>query len=146
MHKEITCPYCRIGFGGYKVNNDVITHLDLFWSYESGLTKDCLQQENKQFITFIDDRGNPTFTEEFQSKLDELTNKFNTNPDDIDKTSFTYEAYFIAFIQCMNYGYVEGDDEEYDRTNMTGDKIKSLYESGVNLKDCLKSFIIKSNA
>jgi hypothetical protein len=51
----------------------------------------------------------------------------------------------IAFVECMNYGYVDGEDEEYDRENMTMPKIQQLWENGHNLNESLKAFIKKNN-
>ena len=48
-----------------------------------------------------------------------------------------------TFVECMNYGYVDGDDEDYDRENMSNEKLKEMYDKGVNLKDALRSFIVK---
>jgi hypothetical protein len=50
----------------------------------------------------------------------------------------------IAFVECMNYGYVDGEDEEYDRENITMPKIQQLWENGHNLNESLKAFIIKN--
>jgi hypothetical protein len=45
----------------------------------------------------------------------------------------------------MNYGYVEGEYEDYDRENMTKPKIQQLWENGHNLNEALKAFIIKND-
>jgi hypothetical protein len=45
----------------------------------------------------------------------------------------------------MNYGYVEGEDEDYDRENMTMPKIQQMWENGYNLNEALKAFIIKND-
>lgn len=143
MHPEITCPHCRTGFGGHKMSKDKMIHLDILWSSEYGLQRDCRQDNISEYIVSVDDRGNPTFTPEFESKLKELKEKFETNPDDIDRDSYSFDDYFISFVECMNYGYVDEDDEEYDRDKMSKEKLKELYENGTNLKDALRSFIIK---
>jgi len=148
LHPEITCPYCRTGFGGHKSwkekdGSQKMVHLDVMWSYESGLQTSCRQDNIYDHVSEMDDNGNPTFTEEFQKKLKELRDKFETNPDDIDKDTYEFGDYHISFVECMNYGYVEGDEEDYDRENMSGEKLKEMYDNGVNLKDALRSFIIK---
>lgn len=163
-HPEIKCPYCRIGFGGIKVSVEKpktkwfmsraakrklkegakmsFQHLDIMWSYEAGLIRDCKHPEHlKANLISVDDHQNPIFNEEFSSKLKELRSDFENNPIDINKDSFDFDGYYIAFIECMNYGNLDGDNEEYDREQMTGERLKELYENGTNLKDALRSFI-----
>lgn len=166
-HSEITCPFCRMGFGGIKVNvvkpetkwfmsraqkrkakegiKTTFQHLDLFWSYESGLIKDCLQNEHmKANLLSVDDCGNPTFNEEFSNKLKELQEDFMNDPSYFVNDTCSFDVYYIAFVNCMNWGNLEEDDEEYDRNDMTGERLKELYENGTNLKDALRSFVVKS--
>jgi hypothetical protein len=143
MHPEITCPHCRTGFGGHKMLKDKMIHIDILWSRESGLQRDCQQESIKEHIVEIDDRGNPTFTNEFAAKLKELKEKFETNPDDIDKDTCDFDDYFISFVECMNYGYVDQDGEDYDRESMSREKLEEIYNNGTNLKDALRSFIVK---
>jgi len=166
-YPEIKCPYCRIGFGGIKVSIEKVKpiffasratkkkmkegektsfqHLDIMWSYDSGLIKDCIHPETlKENLVSYDANQNPVFNEEFTNKLKELRHDFEHNPIDINKDTFEFGAYYIAFVECMNYGYVDGDDEEYDREGMTMERLKELYENGTNLKDALKSFLKKS--
>lgn len=146
LHEDITCPYCRIQFGGYKIFQNKLIHLDILWSYDSGLQRDCEQEDYiKSNIESIDDKGNPKFNDDFKNKLLELRNKFETNPDDITKDNFSFDAFFISFVDCMNYGLVDNPDEneEYNRENMTDEKLEKLYNDGVNLKDALRSFIVK---
>ncbi len=142
LHPEITCPHCRTGFGGHKEFKEGMVHLDVIWSYESAMQRKCSQSDINEHVDEMDDNGNPTFTEEFQKKLKELREKFETNPDDIDNKNYSFDDYYISFVECMNYGYVEGDDEDYDRESMSGEKLKEMYDNGVNLKDALRSFII----
>jgi hypothetical protein len=165
VYQEITCPYCRIGFGAIKIfdkrekksflqkvglSNPSITrtveHLDILWTNESGLIKTCTQSDYvlSQLLS-VDDSGNPTFKDDFQNKLNELREKFETNPDDISKETVSIGDFMISFVECMNYGSVEGEDEEYDREIIKQENFKELYESGINLKDALKKFIIKSS-
>jgi len=168
-HSEIKCPYCRIGFGGIKVSVEKtkekwfqsratkrkikegaktsFQHLDIMWSYEAGMIRDCKHPEYlKENLISVDDHQNPVFNEEFTNKLKELRKEFENNPVDINKDNFDFDGYYIAFVECMNYGNVEGDDEEYNREEMTGEKLKELYESGTNLKDALRSFIKKTES
>lgn len=119
-------------------------HLDICWSSDAGLIKTCENQELLQAnLISIDYNGNPIFNESFTHKLDELKHGFVTNPIDISKENFTEEAYIIAFRECMEYGEVDLDDEEYDRSILTIEKVKELYDAGSNLKDALKYFIVK---
>lgn len=146
IHPEIKCPYCRIQFGSVKINKDnSVEHLDTFWSSDAGLIKKCEQPELvTSNLKSIDEYGNPTFTDEFQNKLTELSEKFENNPDDITKENFDFDSYMIAFNECMNYGYVNSDDEDYDRENITIEKLKQLWEMGYNLNEALKAFIVKT--
>jgi|LakMenEpi03Aug12_release.lakeMendotaPanAssembly.Ray.scaffolds.fasta_scaffold478702_2 hypothetical protein len=146
IHPEIKCPYCRIQFGSVKINEDnSVEHLDTFWSSDAGLIKKCEQPELvTSNLKSIDEYGNPTFTDEFQNNLTELSEKFENNPDDITKENFDFDSYMIAFNECMNYGYVNSDDEDYDRENITIEKLKQLWEMGYNLNEALKAFIVKT--
>lgn len=146
IHPEIKCPYCRIQFGSVKINEDnSVEHLDIVWSSDAGLIKKCEQPELVTLnLKSVDEYGNPTFTDEFQSKLTELREKFENNPDDITKENFDFDSYMIAFVECMNYGYVNSDDEDYDRENITIEKLKQIWEMGYNLTEALKSFIVKT--
>lgn len=145
IHPEIKCPYCRIQFGSVKINEDDVEHLDILWSSDAGLIKKCEQPELvTSNLKSVDEHGNPTYTDEFQNKLTELRDKFENNPDDITKENFDFESYMIAFVECMNYGYVDGEDEDYDRDNITKEKLKQIWEMGYNLTEALKSFIIKA--
>lgn len=146
IHPEIKCPYCRIQFGSVKINEDnSVEHLDIVWSSDTGLIKKCEQPELvTSNLKSVDEYGNPTFTDEFQNKLTELREKFENNPDDITKENFDFDSYMIAFVECMNYGYVNSDDEDYDRENITIEKLKQMWEDGMTLKDSLKSFIIEN--
>jgi len=144
LHPEITCPHCRTGFGGHKdFGKEGIVHLDIAWSYESALTLKCQQEDIKEHIAKMDDNGNPTFEKEFDKKLKELREKFETNPDDIDKNTYEYNDYYYSFVECINWGEIEEEDEEFDRESMTGEKLEEMYNNGVNLKDAVRSFIIK---
>jgi hypothetical protein len=146
MHNEITCPYCRIQFGNYKISKEnKVEHIDIFWSSECGLIRECQQSEIVLAnMESVDEYGNPKFTESFQTKLTELRNKFENKPDDISKENTTFDDYMVAFIECMNYGYVDGDDEEYDKEDITKPKIQQIYEDGVNLYEALRIFIKES--
>jgi len=148
LHPEITCPHCRTGFGGHKSwkekdGSQKMVHLDIMWCYESGLQQDCQQENIYDNVDNIDGNGNPEFTEDFQKKLKELREKFETNPDDIDKGTCEFGDYHISFVECMNWGELDEEDEDYDRESMSGEKLKEMYDNGVNLKDALRSFIIK---
>lgn len=147
LHQEITCPHCRTGFGGHKVwkkdGKEKMVHLDIMWCYEYALERDCQQENIMDFVVEIDDNGNPKFTDEYQIKFKELRNKFENNPDDISKDTCDFGDYQISFVECMNWGELDGDDENYDRESMSGEKLKEMYDNGVNLKDALRSFIIK---
>jgi len=145
LHQEITCPYCRIQFGNYKIGQDnKVEHLDVLWTSEAGLIRKCQQPEMVLAnMESVDEYGNPKFTESFQTKLTELRNKFEYNPDDISKENVSFDDYMIAFVECMNYGYVEGEDEDYDREDMTKPKIQQMWENGYNLNEALKAFIKK---
>lgn len=144
IHQEIKCPYCRIQFGYYKIGKEV-DHVDMLWTSEAGLIKTCQDPELiRANIASSDEYGNPKFNDDFQKKLNELRNKFETCPDDITKETFNADDYMIAFVECMNYGYVEGEDEDYDRENMTKPKIQQLWENGHNLNEALKAFIKKN--
>jgi hypothetical protein len=152
-HSEITCPFCRIGFGGIKASTPkekpktTFEHLDLFWSYEAGLIKTCKDQDTLlKHLVSVDDRGNPTFDEEFTKKLAELKEDFMNDPSYITNDVFDYDAYYVAFVDAMNYGNIEGEDEEFDREHMTGARLKELYDGGTNLKDALRSFIKKTES
>lgn len=141
-YPEITCPFCRMQFGSYKKNKDKIIHLDFCWSSESGLQVECESTDINNYITNTDDRGNITFIEEYKKKLDELRKDFEENPIDFDKNTTLLSDYIIGFKENMNYGNVCKDDEEY-MDDITQNKIEELYNSGVNLKDCLRNFIKK---
>lgn len=163
LFSEITCPYCRIGFPPIKISDEygikkgnwktlwkskkIITgkkveHLDLFHSYEAGLILDCKQSEYiLGNIESIDSNGNPTFKQDFQDKINILKEKFYNNPSDIDKDNINFYDFCLAFKECMNYGNIEGEDESY--SDITVDAVKKLYDQGLNLKECLKSFIKK---
>lgn len=144
-HKEISCPFCRMGFGGYKVNRKKkkVTHLDPLWSYDSGLSQECKQPEMVLKNTIkIDNRKNPTFTKEFNDKLDELKNDFLKNPSEFSKDKYEWNEYFIGFTECYNHGDVKKDDEEY--VEIIIKDIKNMYDEGINLYDTLRKFIVKS--
>ncbi len=144
IHPEITCPYCRIGFGGHKKSReDKIVHLDVMWCYEYALQRDCQQKNINELISEVDDHGNPKFTEEYSIKFKELREKFERNPDDISKDTCSFDEYYISFVECMNWGELDSEEEEYDREKISGEKLKELYDSGINLEDALKSFLIK---
>jgi hypothetical protein len=145
IHQEIKCPYCRIQFGHYKIGKEV-EHVDMLWTSEAGLIKTCQDSELvRANITSLDKNGNPKFNDDFQKKLNELRSKFETCPDDITKETFNADDYMIAFVECMNYGYVDGEDEDYDRENMTMPKIQQMWENGHNLNEALKAFIKKND-
>lgn len=144
LYPEIKCPYCRIQFGHYKIG-DKVEHVDMLWTSAAGLIKECQNPELvKSNLESVDKNGNPKFNEDFQKKASELRNKFETCPDDITKENFNADDYMIAFVECMNYGYVDGEDEEYDRENITIPKIQQLWENGHNLNESLKAFIKKN--
>ena len=144
LYPEIKCPYCRIQFGHYKIG-DKVEHVDMLWTSAAGLIKECQNPELvKSNLESVDKYGNPKFNEDFQKKANELRNKFETCPDDITKENFNADDYMIAFVECMNYGYVDGEDEEYDRDNITMPKIQQLWENGHNLNESLKAFIKKN--
>lgn len=145
LYPEIKCPYCRTQFGSYKIG-DKVQHLDILWTSEAGLVKDCQDPEFvKANIESTDKYGNPKFNEDFQKKVTQLRDKFDTCPDDITKEDFEFDDYMTVFVECMNYGYIEGEDEKYDRDNITIPKLKQLWESGYSLNESLRSFIIKNN-
>jgi|688.fasta_scaffold06365_17 hypothetical protein len=117
----------------------------MLWTSEAGLIKTCQDPELvRANIANLDEYGNPKFNDDFQKKLNELRNKFETCPDDITKETFNVDDYMIAFVECMNYGYVDGEDEDYDRENMTKPKIQQIWENGHNLNEALKAFIKKN--
>jgi hypothetical protein len=130
-------------FGNYKISKEnKVEHLDIIWSSESGLVRECQQPEMVLAnMESVDEYGNPTFAESFQKKLSELRNKFENNPDDISKENVSFDDYIIAFVECMNYGYVEGEDGNYDREDMTKPKIQQMWENGYNLYEALRAFI-----
>ena len=132
-------------FGNYKISKEnKVEHLDIIWSSESGLVRECQQPEMVLAnMESVDEYGNPTFTESFQKKLSELRNKFENNPDDISKENTSFDDYMVAFVECMNYGYVDVDDEDYDREDMTKPKIQQMWENGYNLYESLRAFIKK---
>jgi len=100
LYPEITCPYCRIQLGGYKIwgkDNKTVEHFDPMYSQDAGATFKCEQQEYvKANIDKIDNLNNPVFIGEFQFKLDKLKEKFISNPDDIDKTIFPMGTHAYA--------------------------------------------------
>lgn len=145
LYPEIKCPYCRTQFGSYKIN-DKVQHIDILWTSEAGLVKDCQDPDFvKANIESIDEYGNPKFNDDFQKKVTELRDKFETCPDDITKEDFKFEDYMTVFVECMNYGSVEGEDEDYDRDNMSKEKLKELWEKGLSLNESLRTFIIKNH-
>jgi len=147
LHKEIICPYCRIGFGAIKVDqNKIYSHLDLFWSREAGLVRNCENNELLKLHTLIiDENGNPKFDEEFENIMQTLRKKFIINPDDITKNLYDLDSYFIAFVECLNYGELIEDEEneKFDRESMTNEKIEDFYNKGISIKEALLSFKIK---
>lgn len=144
QYPEITCPYCRIQFGNYKINEKDVEHLDIIWSSESGLVRKCKQPELVlENIESVDEFSNPVFKSEFQKKIEDLRQKFENEPNDITNENFDYESYEIAFLECMNYGNIGNDNEEYDREKMSREVLKEIWQKGTNLKDALKSFLIK---
>ena len=120
-----------------------LVHMDLFWSSDAGLHRTCTQPEyiQSQAISWTD--GKPVFNDEFSAKIKKLRDDFESKPVDISKENFDWEAFFIAFSDCMNWGYVAEDDEEYV-SDITKDKVKNLYDNGLNLHECLRNFIVKS--
>lgn len=141
-YPEITCPYCRIGFGGGtpKVLHDGIVHLDIAFSQESGMSIMCEQQDYvRSQIVSIDSYQNPIFTPVYAIKLKVLQEEFLSDPSYISKDTFDSKAYFYAFLEGYNYGEICPDDKEF--RPVTGKEVQNFYESGTNLYDALKSCI-----
>lgn len=144
LHPEITCPYCRMGFGGHFAQADgTAIHLDIMWSYDAGMQVPCTQAD-------ILSRGalrpnnSLEFVGEQKEMFDELAAKFSKNPDDVSKENTPLDAYIVG-VQFLNkYGEAEDDDEEM-RPGVTYADIQSIYESGMSLKDCFKSIMVKNN-
>src|SRR3989344_9188406 len=121
IHPEITCPYCRIGFGAIKITKEdtISQHIDIFWSRDAGLSRICKNVDLlKENLIESDGCQNPKFNEEFTIKLKELRQKFETNPDDISKENFEFCDYRISFVECMNWGDIDDEDENYDRDSI----------------------------
>ena len=169
MHPEIDCPYCRVGFGVIKANltkpdlkwfmskskkkklisdakeKATFQHLDLFWSYESGLITDCKNADVLiKNIDSIDDNGNVKFTSEFEQKLKELKEKYDIKPDDITKETCDWKSFNTLFINALNWGMIDGDDEEFDRESMKWEDIEKMYNEGKNLYDILRFYVVET--
>jgi hypothetical protein len=144
QHEEITCPFCRIQLGAYFEINGEISHMDIMWSPESGLSMKCQQPDITDYIEEIPKQGPIKFKAEFQEKLDQLGEKANTCPDDISKENFDYKDFQYAFINALNWGEIEADDEEYDRSKIEWENVKQMYDEGKSLYEILKTFIVKS--
>jgi len=164
LHPEITCPFCRVGFGGLKVSQikptkkwyelfkvlpepevKSIIHLDIFWSREAGMHVDCKNIDLlKTKIDKIDENGNPIFQEEFQLKLKELVNKYSYYPDDLSKDTCEWRDFQITFSYLMNWGMIDGDYEEYNRESMKWEDIKIMYDEGKSVYEALRHYVIMS--
>lgn len=144
LHPEITCPYCRIQIGGYKITQNEITHLDVCFTYEAGLSLICQQQEYvKSHIIETDKNGNPEFTEDFKRKIKELEELFYTNPVDVNKETFSCEDFVLAFRECIEWGdVIEEGEKRLDKILIQD--VKDLYQQGKNLKEAIRHFVIKS--
>ena len=145
-HPEITCPYCRVGFGTLKsTSKDKFQHLDLFWSYESGLIVDC---ENNDVLALnlekMDDKGNPKFKTEFEEKLKELQEENSKKPDDICKDTCSWDSFQTLFVNAINWGSIDEEDEEYDRESMKWEDIELMYNENKNLYEILRHYIVKA--
>lgn len=164
LYPELSCPFCRVGFGGLKARMtkpthkwykfwekpkspeiDTIFHLDIFWSRESGLHTDCQNLEYlKTQIKSVDENGNLILTEELQKKIKELNDKYNYKPDDIKNDTCDWKDFHILFANALNWGMVDGDNEEYDRESMKWDDIRVMFDEGKNLYEILRHYIVES--
>jgi len=134
MHDEIKCPFCRAGFGALKISNMAVNHIDIFWSYESGLTLDCADPGTiLRNLLSIDENQNPIFNIEFGNKMTDLRDKFLSDPSDIDNTNTSIEDFKILFKECSSYG----DVIDGLRDGIKWSDVDELYHAGVNLKDVL---------
>jgi len=166
LHSEITCPYCRVGFGGVKVKSEKpklkwfmsraakrkaregikmeFQHLDIFWSFESGLIVDCKNAELlKVNLDGVDERGNPKFKPEFEEKLKQLKEKYDSKPDDIRQDTCEWNDFHILFANALNWGMIDGDDEEFDRESIKWEDVEIMYKENKSLYDILRHYIVE---
>ena len=123
-----------------------IIHLDIMFSRESGLQANCKQIDFvKENINSIDENGNIIFKSEFDIKIKALNEKYNYKPDDICKDTCDWNAFHTLFINAMNWGMLDGDNEDYDRESMRWEDIESMYHENKNLYEILRNYIIISS-
>lgn len=139
---EITCPYCVMQFGGvgaYFNFNGKVNHVDIMFSSEAGQSVGCTQKDILKFMN-----GEKGLKEEYKLFFNGLSEKFKSDPSFFTKETTDFNGFVMGLMEVMNYGELEGEDEEYDRGSIKMDEVKSYFNEGMDLKTVMMKYIIKS--
>jgi hypothetical protein len=138
MDFNTKCPYCKIGFDVICTSPDQLVHMDIIWSSESGLQRDCQDLEAiKPYIISNEKYGTKfSLTEEMQKKFQELNAEFHNDPSYFYKENIELEDLTVLIGEIVRYSdYMNGREV---KSGISFENITALYVAGKNLAQIIE--------
>jgi hypothetical protein len=143
MEFKTKCPYCKIGFSVMCESKEKLMHLDICWSSDSGLQRNCsdLEAITPHIVDNPDYGTKFSLSKEMQEKFDELNESFHSDPSEFSKLNTEFENFLVLIGEFFRYSDWMDDREVKEGS---GNKIlEDLYEEGLNLLQIMEKISVK---